>query len=76
MGKSPFFMNLMHHFYNYLGGHGTTMYGVTGSVLNQNRGLEKGLEGLGLRVMKEMLSNKNGKENINRYKTHELRIKT
>lgn len=57
----PFFINLMHHFYNYLGGHGTTMYGVTGSVLNQNRGLEKGLEGLGLRVMKEMLSNKNGK---------------
>jgi len=57
----PFFMNLMHHFYNNLGGHGTTMYGVTGTLLNQKRKLEAGLEGLGLRVMKEMLSNKNGK---------------
>lgn len=57
----PFFMNLMHHFYNHLGGHGTTFYGVTGSLLNQNKKLEAGLEGLGLRVMKEMLSDKNGK---------------
>lgn len=57
----PFFMNLMHHFYNKLGGHAKSLDGFVINLLNQRKGLEAGLEGLGLRVMKEMLSNSNGK---------------
>lgn len=57
----PLFMNLMHHFYNKLGGHAKSLDGFVINLLNQRKGLETGLEGLGLRVMKEMLSNSNGK---------------
>ena len=57
----PLFMNLMHHFYNHLGGHALSLDGMVTNLLNQRKGLEAGLEGLGLRVMKEMLSNSNGK---------------
>jgi microsomal dipeptidase-like Zn-dependent dipeptidase len=57
----PFFMNLMHHFYNELGGHAQSLDGFVSNLLNQRKGLEAGLEGLGIKAMKEMLSNSNGK---------------
>lgn len=58
----PFFMNLMHHFYNQLGGHAKSFkYSIGGTLLNQRKSLEKGLEGLGISVLKELLSNNNGK---------------
>mgnify|MGYP002628071991 CR=1 FL=1 len=57
----PFFMNLMHHFYNELGGHAKSLDGMVTNVLNQQKGLEAGLEGLGIKALKEMLSDSNGK---------------
>lgn len=57
----PFFMNLMHHFDNKLGGHAKSFDGFVNNLLNQRKALEVGLEGLGIKAMKEMLSNRNGK---------------
>ncbi|MCB9256897.1 MAG: membrane dipeptidase [Chitinophagales bacterium] len=57
----PFFMNLMHHFDNRLGGHAKSLDGFVNNLLNQRKALELGLEGLGIKAMKEMLSNRNGK---------------
>lgn len=57
----PFFMNLMHHFNNHLGGHAKSFDGFVNNLLNQRKSLELGLEGLGIKAMKEMLSNRNGK---------------
>ncbi len=57
----PFFMNLMHHFYNKLGGHAKSIEGLASNLLTQRKALELGLEGLGIKAMKEMLSNRNGK---------------
>ena len=58
----PFFVTLMHHFYNGLGGHAKSLKAQIGNnVLNQNKRLEKGIEGLGIKALKELLSNRNGK---------------
>lgn len=58
----PLFVNPMHHFYNQLGGHAKSFNGtVGGTLLNQRRGLEAGLEGAGIKVLKELLSAQNGK---------------
>lgn len=57
----PLFVNLMHHFYNQLGGHARSLEGIVTSLLTQKKGLETGLEGLGLKALKELLSNRNGK---------------
>jgi microsomal dipeptidase-like Zn-dependent dipeptidase len=58
----PLFMNLMHHFYNQLGGHARSFkIGIGMTLLNQQKALEAGLEGLGIKVLKEMLSENNGK---------------
>lgn len=58
----PLFVNLMHHFYNHLGGHAQSFkIGIGNALLNQKRGLEAGLEGLGIKVLKELVSETNGK---------------
>lgn len=58
----PFVMNLSHHFYNELCGHAKSFNTLIGEVLvNQKKGLESGLTGLGIKAMKEMLSNSNGR---------------
>ncbi|MGB1247401.1 MAG: hypothetical protein ACPG4Z_00840 [Chitinophagales bacterium] len=55
------FITLMHHFYNGLGGHAKSLTEIGNSLLNQRKGLERPIEGLGLSAMKELLSNTNGR---------------
>lgn len=57
----PFTINLAHHFWNQLSGHATTMKAPVGALLNQNKGKDKGITSLGWHVIRELLSNKNGK---------------
>lgn len=58
----PFSINLSHHFYNGLCGHAKSLSGFLGSgMLNQNKGLESNLTGLGIKCLKELLSANNGK---------------
>lgn len=57
----PFSINLCHHFYNHLAGHSRSFWGlVRKDFLNQNEGLNRGLNGLGIKAMKELLSKNNG----------------
>lgn len=57
----PFLINLCHHFYNHLAGHSRSLWGlVRKGFLNQNEGINKGLNGLGIKAMKELLSKNNG----------------
>ncbi|MBE2246446.1 MAG: membrane dipeptidase [Candidatus Competibacteraceae bacterium] len=61
-GTPPFTINLSHHFYNGLCGHAKSLAGIMGSgILNQNKGLESNLTGLGIKCLKELLSPNNGK---------------
>ncbi len=59
----PFMVNLAHHFYNQLTGHAKSFFKIEVSegLLNQKKGLNVGLQGLGIKALKEMLSNRNGK---------------
>ncbi len=59
----PFIINLAHHFWNQLGGHAKTFFKIeiAEGLLNQKKGLNVGLEGLGIKALKELLSNRNGK---------------
>jgi microsomal dipeptidase-like Zn-dependent dipeptidase len=60
----PLSMNLSHHFYNTLCGHSKSLAGATGALLNQIKGLELGLTGLGIKTLKELVSQNNGKRVI------------
>ncbi len=60
----PFSINLCHHFYSGLCGHCRTLSGFPTALFNQNKGLETGFTGLGLKAMKELLSRSNGKRII------------
>lgn len=58
----PFSVNLCHHFYNGLCGHSKSFSGFLGvGLLNQVKGMESGLTGLGIKALKELLSSNNGK---------------
>lgn len=58
----PLMINISHHFYNELCGHSKSFNFLVGSgFLNQRRGLETGLTGYGIKAMKELLSNSNGR---------------
>lgn len=60
----PLSINLSHHFYNDLCGHSTSFAGNQKNVLNQNRGKDSGLTGLGIKALKEYTSVNNGKRII------------
>jgi microsomal dipeptidase-like Zn-dependent dipeptidase len=57
----PFFVTVAHHFYNELCGHAKSLTGIVGSATDQSHGLNTGLTELGKKVIREALSNKNGK---------------
>lgn len=57
----PFTMNLAHHFWNGLGGQATSFKAPVNNLINQNRGLDKGLNELGRHVLRELISDRNGK---------------
>lgn len=60
----PLTINLCHHFYNHLCGHSRSFSGASANLLNQNRGLNLGLTGLGIKALKEFNSLNNGKRII------------
>ncbi len=57
----PFFITFAHHFWNQLCGHATTIPSPTNLVCDQTKGLNSGFTELGLFVLEELLSTKNGK---------------
>lgn len=57
----PMFMTISHHFWNNLAGHSRSIFGPTANILNQNKGLDRGINGNGAVVIRELLSSENGK---------------
>jgi len=57
----PFSINLAHHFWNQLCGHARSFKPPINNLINQNKGKNKGINDLGWHVIRELLSNKNGK---------------
>lgn len=57
----PFTINLSHHFWNQLSGHATSFKPPINSVVNQNKGKDRGITDLGWHVIREFLSRENGK---------------
>ncbi len=56
----PFSINLAHHFWNQLSGHSKSFKGAVGALVNQNKGLDKGLTEAGRHALRELLSRENG----------------
>jgi microsomal dipeptidase-like Zn-dependent dipeptidase len=57
----PFSVNLAHHFWNHLSGHATSFKRPINSLVNQNKGKNKGITEAGWHVIRELLSTGNGK---------------
>jgi microsomal dipeptidase-like Zn-dependent dipeptidase len=57
----PFSINLSHHFWNHLCGHATSFKPPINAIINQNKGKNKGITGLGWHAIRELLSRENGK---------------
>jgi microsomal dipeptidase-like Zn-dependent dipeptidase len=57
----PFFVTVAHHFYNELCGHAKSLTGIVGNNTDQSHGLNTGFTALGKTIVKETLSNQNGK---------------
>jgi microsomal dipeptidase-like Zn-dependent dipeptidase len=60
----PLFMTMAHHFWNGMVGHSRSIMGATGNFVNQNKGLDIGINGNGAVAMRELLSTDNGKRVI------------
>lgn len=57
----PFIMTLSHHFWNHLAGHAKSFKRPINSIVNQNKGKNKGITEAGWHVIRELLSTNNGK---------------
>lgn len=57
----PFQINLSHHFWNHLAGHATSFKRPINSLVNQNKGKNRGITEAGWHVIRELLSTGNGK---------------
>jgi len=57
----PLMMNLSHHFWNHLAGHAKSFKRPINSIVNQNKGKDKGITDAGWHAIRELLSTKNGK---------------
>jgi len=57
----PFMINLAHHFWNHLSGHATSFKPPINTLVNQNKGKDRGITELGWHVVRELLSRENGK---------------
>ena len=57
----PFIINLSHHFWNHLAGHAKSFKRPINSIVNQNKGKNKGITEAGWHVIRELLSTNNGK---------------
>ena len=57
----PFFVSVAHHFWNHLCGHAESFTKLVKKKVDQSEGLNTGFTALGKKVVKELLSTKNGK---------------
>lgn len=57
----PFFITFNHHQWNGLGGHARSMNKLMTKLINQEEGINLGINALGKQVIKRLLSNTNGK---------------
>ncbi len=57
----PFFVTLAHHFNNHLCGHAKSLFDLVGTVSDQSEGLLEGFTELGRDVLREVLSDGNGR---------------
>ena len=57
----PFYVTFAHHFWNQLCGHSKSLKPPTNIAFNQDIGLNTGITQLGWHVIKELLTNKNGR---------------
>lgn len=57
----PFFVTLAHHFNNHLCGHAKSLFDLVGKVSDQSEGVLDGFTSLGRKVLRETLSNTNGR---------------
>ncbi len=57
----PLFVTFSHHFNNRLCGHAKSLTDLVGKATDQSQGLDDGFSAVGLKVLKETLSTKNGK---------------
>ncbi len=60
----PVFVNLSHHFWNQLCGQARSFKSPIHTILNQRKGMNKGITELGWHVIAELLSRKNGRRII------------
>jgi microsomal dipeptidase-like Zn-dependent dipeptidase len=56
----PFFVTLLHHFWNGMGGHARSLNKMVGEMLNQQEGMNQGLSITGKMVIKALLRDDNG----------------
>ncbi|MBT8204084.1 MAG: dipeptidase, partial [Eudoraea sp.] len=57
----PFFVTFAHHFWNHLCGHAESLTGVIRKFADQTEGMDRGFTPLGLKVLRRMLDNGDGK---------------
>lgn len=56
----PFFVTLMHHFWNGMGGHARSLNKLVGEMLNQQEGINQGLSETGRLAIRNLLRDDNG----------------
>ncbi len=59
--QRPFFITLAHHFWNHICGHAESISGIVKKKTDQSEGLNSGFTPLGLKVLKQLLDNSEGK---------------
>ncbi|MBL7854709.1 MAG: hypothetical protein JNL17_09925 [Cyclobacteriaceae bacterium] len=57
----PMFVTFSHHFWNQLCGHSMSLANIMNKAFHQNPGMNKGMSRLGEEVLKELLSDQNGR---------------
>jgi microsomal dipeptidase-like Zn-dependent dipeptidase len=60
----PFFITLSHHFWNQLGGHSVSLWGIIRKAMDQNTGINEGISPLGEFAVRELLSKSPGVRRI------------
>ena len=58
---APAFVTFSHHFYNHLCGHAKSLTGIVGKATDQRDGMNTGFTALGKSVLRELLSESNGR---------------
>lgn len=59
--NAPWFVTFSHHFYNHLCGHARSLRGVIGKMANQEEGINAGFTPLGLKVLRLLLDETQGR---------------